>query len=69
MEKGNPKPIYKFPSPSEIGAIKEHQDKALYNFEKLGYRYLNLEQLKDQLPNEKTGNELFDEFWYKWYEV
>ena len=47
----------------------EFQDKSQFNFEKLGYRYLNLEQLKDQLPIEKTGNELFDEFWYNWYEV
>ncbi|MDP2525642.1 PD-(D/E)XK nuclease family protein [Maribacter dokdonensis] len=47
----------------------ELQDKSQYNFQKLGYRYLNLEQLKDQLPKEKTDNELFDEFWYKWYEV
>ena len=31
-----------------------------------GYRYLNLEQLQDTLPSVKTGNDLFDEFWYNW---
>lgn len=36
--------------------------------ENLGYKYLNLEELKDRLPQEKTENHLFDEFWYKWYE-
>ena len=37
--------------------------------EGLQYLYLNLEQLKDKLPQERTGNNLFDEFWYNWYEI
>lgn len=32
----------------------------------LGYMYLNLEELKDALPNKKTKNHLFDEFWFNW---
>ncbi len=34
--------------------------------EKLGYTYLNLEELKDVLLNKKTKNHLFDEFWFNW---
>ena len=32
----------------------------------LGYKYLNIEQLQDTLSNDKTGNDLFDEFWFNW---
>ncbi|WP_423999529.1 PD-(D/E)XK nuclease family protein [Maribacter sp. IgM3_T14_3] len=35
----------------------------------LGYRYLNLEELKDTLDEVKTGNDLFDEFWFNWHEA
>lgn len=31
-----------------------------------GYSYFNLSELQDLLPNENTGNALFDEFWFKW---
>ena len=31
-----------------------------------GYKYLNIEQLQDVLSNDKTGNDLFDEFWFNW---
>lgn len=31
-----------------------------------GFMYLNLEQLADVLDSAKTGNELFDEFWFNW---
>lgn len=34
--------------------------------EKLGYRYINLEELQGILPKERTGNDLFDEFWFNW---
>ncbi|WP_157943686.1 MULTISPECIES: hypothetical protein [Arenibacter] len=30
------------------------------------FKYLNLEQIADVLDSEKTGNELFDEFWFNW---
>tara|TARA_R110000765_G_scaffold340818_3_gene430872 strand:- start:1256 stop:1816 length:561 start_codon:yes stop_codon:yes gene_type:complete len=30
------------------------------------FKYYNLEQIADVLDTEKTGNELFDEFWYNW---
>ena len=36
------------------------------NCEKLGYLYLNLEELQCVLPEQKTGNDLFDEFWFNW---
>lgn len=35
--------------------------------EKLGYLYLNIEELQSTLPkNQKTDNALFDEFWFNW---
>jgi type I restriction enzyme R subunit len=48
LKKGNPKPIYKFPSPLEIGAIKEWQPdrKALAN-EKVSIDYIASVQMPD----------------------
>jgi hypothetical protein len=31
-----------------------------------GYSYFNLSELRDLLQNGKTGNALFDEFWFNW---
>jgi len=36
---------------------------------KEGYNYFNLSELQDVLPNKKTGNDLFDEFWFNWRET
>lgn len=42
-------------NPSEQSHCKDH-----------GYTYLNLEQLQDVCKTLPTGNDLFDEFWYRW---
>lgn len=49
----------------EMGVKHEEQS----HCDELGYSYLNLEQLKCNLPIKRTGNDLFDEFWYNWYEI
>ncbi len=48
LKKGNPKPIYKFPSPSEIGAIKEwNPDRASLANEIVGVDYIASIQMPD----------------------
>ncbi|WP_445722588.1 DEAD/DEAH box helicase family protein [Flavobacterium sp.] len=48
LKKGNPKPIYKFPSPSEIGAIKEWQpDRMALANEKVSVDYIASVQMSD----------------------
>lgn len=42
----------------------EDQDKEI--IEESGFKYHNLEQLAPYGEHEKTGNELFDEFWFNW---
>lgn len=48
----------------EIKNINERKE-----CEDLKFRYLNLEELKETLPEARTGNELFDEFWFNWFEA
>lgn len=48
LKKGNPKPIYKFPSPNEIGAIKEwNPDRALLATESVANDYIVTVQMPD----------------------
>ena len=48
VSKGNPKPIYKFPSPSEIGAIKEwNPDRNALASEKVAIDYIASIQMSD----------------------
>lgn len=48
VTKGNPKPIYKFPSPSEIGAIKEwNPDRNALASEKVAIDYIASIQMSD----------------------
>lgn len=48
ITKGNPKPIYKFPSPSEIGAIKEwNPDRNALASEKVAVDYIAAIQMPD----------------------
>ncbi len=48
LKKGNPKPIYKFPSPNEIGAIKEwNPDRNSLATEPIGIDYIATVQMPD----------------------
>ncbi len=48
LKKGNPKPIYKFPSPSEIGAIKEwNPDRISLSEEEVAIDYIASIQMPD----------------------
>lgn len=48
LEKGNPKPIYKFPSPGEIGAIKDwNPDRTELAEEKVENDYIAIVQMPD----------------------
>ncbi len=48
LQKGNPKPIYKFPSPAEIGAIKAwHPDRNALANEKVALDYIASIQMPD----------------------
>jgi len=48
LKKGNPKPIYKFPSPSEIGAIKEwNPDRKSLSEEEVAIDYIASIQMPD----------------------
>ncbi len=48
LEKGNPKPIFKFPSPSEIGAIKEwNPDRTSLSNEKIKDDFIAIVQMPD----------------------
>jgi len=48
LKKGNPKPIFKFPSPKEIGAIKEwNPDRDALVSEKVGTNYIVAVQMPD----------------------
>lgn len=48
LKKGNPKPIYKFPSPSEIGAIKEWKpDREALAYEDVSIDYIAKIQMPD----------------------
>lgn len=58
VTKGNPKPIYKFPSPSEIGAIKVwNPDRTALTNEKVGIDYIASIQMPDYAERpEWTGS-------------
>ena len=48
LKKGNPKPIYKFPSPQEIGAIKEwNPDRNALAFEPIEEDFIAIVQMPD----------------------
>lgn len=48
LKKGNPKPIYKFPSPKELGAIKEwNPDRSTLATEPVGIDYIVIVQMPD----------------------
>ena len=54
LKKGNPKPIYKFPSPSEIGAIKEwNPDRTALATEPVENDFIAIVQMPDynERPN------------------